>query len=95
MECIGEIGDYEPNTRMTSRMINALQPTFNVMTFEPGQGGTRVTQRFDSEFTYNNAFLGSSAFRWLIKRRILAVRRKGWAIVKQILETTESVAPQP
>ena len=89
MDFVAEVDDYEPNTRMTSRIINALRPNFDVMTFEPIQGGTLVKQRFDSELAYSNAFLGGSAFRWFLKRRIRAMRIKGWATVKQILESPE------
>lgn len=94
-EHISEIVDYEPNTRMASRIVDTLRPNFDLLTFEPVQGGTLVKHRFDSELPYNTALLGSSAFRWFLKRRILAVRMQGWATVKQILETPEPISPTP
>jgi carbon monoxide dehydrogenase subunit G len=83
---IGEIVDYEPNTRVTSRVNSSARPNFEVITFELVPGGTQLTHRFNSEVGYTQAVLGSSLFRWRLKRRMVARRQVGWAKLKQILE---------
>ena len=83
---IGEIVDYEPNTRVTSRVNSSVRPNLEVITFELVPGGTQLTHRYSSEVTYTNAVLGGSLFRWRLRRRLLGQRRVAWAKLKQILE---------
>ena len=64
-----EIVDYEPPTRLTSRVSSGRRPNFNAMTFNPVERGTLLTHRFDTELTYPSAIIGQAAVGWLAMRR--------------------------
>lgn len=87
-----EIVDYEPSSRVTSRVL-ARTPNLDVFTFEPVANGTLMTLRFESETSYSTALLWAVLFRWNQKRRILNLRNESWAKLKQILEAGEDEAP--
>jgi hypothetical protein len=84
-EAISEVIDYEPNSRVTSRVMT-WTPNLEVVTFEPVPGGTLLQHRFESETAYSSALLGLVILRGLADRRILAMRNAAWAKLKQILE---------
>jgi hypothetical protein len=91
-EADSEIVDYEPSSRVTSRVL-ARTPNLDVFTFEPAANGTLMTLRFESETSYSAALLGAVLLRWNQKRRILNLRTESWAKLKQILEGGEGKAP--
>jgi hypothetical protein len=89
---IEEIVDFQPNTRVTSRVVSGSRPNLEVLTFEPVPGGTQLNHRFNTELTYTQAVLGGSLFRWRLRRQLQARRRAGWAKLKQILESGDADA---
>jgi hypothetical protein len=91
-EAVSEIVDYEPSSRVTSRILGRT-PNLDVFTFEPVANGTLMALRFDSETSYSTALLGAVLFRWNQERRILNLRRESWARLKQILEGGAGEAP--
>jgi polyketide cyclase/dehydrase/lipid transport protein len=92
-ESVEEIVDYEPNQRVTSHVISAPESAVEVLTFEPAQGGTLLSHRFESEITYIRAVFGVAFFRGIQKRRMVAVRQAAWARLKEILESSEFDQP--
>lgn len=87
-EGIGEVVEYEPNSRIKSRVIGRT-PNLEVVTFEPAPGGTLLKHRFESEINYNSALFGTVFLRDAQRQRILKMRNEGWAKLKQILESSE------
>jgi uncharacterized protein YndB with AHSA1/START domain len=87
-EGIGEIIDYQPNSRFTARVISD-RPNLEVVTFELAAGGTLLRHRFESETKYDNALLGGVLFFPLQKQQLLAMRNAAWARLKEILESSE------
>jgi Polyketide cyclase / dehydrase and lipid transport len=85
-EAIEEIGDYEPNNRLTSRVISTFTPNFDVLTTTPADGGTLLSHRFESEVSFNLALIGAAFRIPTAKRQMLATRQAGWMKLKQILE---------
>jgi uncharacterized protein YndB with AHSA1/START domain len=81
-----EYGDFEPNRRFTSRVLDSPTPSFDEFTFEPVPGGTRVTHRYDFEHPFANAVLGAWFVQAVLDRQIVALRRAGEVRLKQILE---------
>jgi uncharacterized protein YndB with AHSA1/START domain len=81
-----EIVDYEPNHRVTSRVPNATAPSFDEITFDPTADGTRVTHRWDFEYSYPMAVSGGRLLEPLVRRQILKWRRAGVVRIKEILE---------
>jgi uncharacterized protein YndB with AHSA1/START domain len=82
-----EIVDYEPPTRLTSRVSSGRRPNFDVMTFDPVERGTLLTHRFDTELTYPSAIIGQAAVGWLAMLEMRSRRKGYWARLKQILES--------
>ncbi len=91
-EGIEEIVDYEPPTRLTSRVATALRPNVDVVTFEPVTQGTLLKYRFETEVTYPSAIMGMGPLRWLTSIELWNRRRAAWARVKRILESGQSSA---
>jgi hypothetical protein len=91
-EGVSEIVDYEPTSRVTSRVL-ARMPNLDVFTFEPVANGTLMTLRFESETSYSAALLGAVLFRSYQERRTLNIRNESWAKLKQILESGASESP--
>lgn len=94
MEAIGEIVDYEPNRRMTSRVTSGSTPNLDVITFTPANGGTLLRARFESEVSFNLALVGAAFRIPQARRQIMATRQSSWTKLKQILENTESDPPK-
>jgi uncharacterized protein YndB with AHSA1/START domain len=86
-EGVEEIVDYEPPTRLTSRVSSGLRPNFDITTFDPVERGTRLRHRFDTELTYPSAVIGMGLLRWITAIEMWSRRRAAWARVKQILES--------
>jgi uncharacterized protein YndB with AHSA1/START domain len=86
-EGIEEIVDFEPPTRLTSRVASGLRPNVDVITIEPVSNGTLLKYRFETELTYPNAIIGLGLLRWLTNIELWNRRRAAWARVKQILES--------
>jgi uncharacterized protein YndB with AHSA1/START domain len=91
-EGIEEIVDFEPPTRLTSRVASGLRPNVDVITIEPVTNGTLLKYRFDFELSYASAFIGMGLLRWLASIELWNRRRAAWARVKQILESAQSSA---
>jgi hypothetical protein len=85
-EAVEEIIGYEPNRRFTSWVSSGLHPNLDECTFDVVDGGTRVTQRFDFEYSFSMA-AGGALFAQPRKNRLIMVgRRAGEIRLKQILE---------
>ena len=84
-EGVGEIVDFEPNTRLTFRVMSD-KPNFEETTFVPVYGGTLIIHRFESEISFNGSIFGSAFRMPRAKRTMLANREAGWIKLKQILE---------
>jgi ligand-binding SRPBCC domain-containing protein len=82
-----EYVDFEPNRRFTSRIPDVPSPNFNEVTFEPVEGGTQVTDRFDFEHPFSSAVLGAWFLQAARNRQMVALRRASEVRIKQILET--------
>jgi polyketide cyclase/dehydrase/lipid transport protein len=87
---IEEIVDYEPNRRLTTRSASARHPNLAELTFEPVQGGTRVTNRFEFQRSIASALMGGWFRQPATNRIILARRRAGEARIKEILENGQT-----
>lgn len=87
---VEEIIDYEPDRRFTSWVASGLRPNFDEFTFEVVDGGTRVTQTFDFEYSFTLAVTGALFAQHRKTRRILAARQAGEIRLKQILEGRSS-----
>ena len=93
-EVIAQIVDYEPNLRMTSRVISSVTSNLDVVTFTPDGGGTILRSRFETEVSFNLALIGA-AFRIPRARRlVMAAQQSSWLSLKQVLENTESGPPR-
>ena len=44
---LGQIVDFEPNRRLTFRVVSVRDPNLDVFTFTPAAGGTLLNHRFD------------------------------------------------
>jgi polyketide cyclase/dehydrase/lipid transport protein len=84
---IEEIVDYEPNRRLTTRAASARHPNLAELTFEPVEGGTLVTNRFEFERSIASALMGGWFRQPSTNRMVLERRRAGQARIKQILES--------
>ncbi|MEP6752099.1 MAG: SRPBCC family protein [Candidatus Dormiibacterota bacterium] len=93
-EAIAEIVDYEPNRRMTSRIMSAVTPNLDVITFTPADGGTLLRARFESEVSFNFALAGAALLIPRARRQMMAARQGCWIKLKQFLENSESAPPQ-
>jgi uncharacterized protein YndB with AHSA1/START domain len=87
-----EIVDYEPNHRFTERLTTGIQPDSDEWTFEAVEGGTRMTHRFNFEWS-----LSTAALMWYrypaASRSIMANRQTSEMQLRQILESSESARP--
>jgi hypothetical protein len=85
-EGVEEIVDYEPDRRFTTRITSGSRPNIDEFTFEPFEGATRVTHRFDFEHSFSSWALGGW-LRWPALNRLLMKRRQAAELrIKQILE---------
>lgn len=89
-ETIGEIVDYEPNRRVTTRVTSGSTPNLDVITFTPADGGTLLRVRFESEISFNLALVGAAFRIPQARRQTMAARQSGLTKLKQILENTDS-----
>jgi carbon monoxide dehydrogenase subunit G len=94
-EGVAEIVVFEPNSRLTVRVVSSLKPNVEMTTFVPVSGGTLITRRFESEISFNGSIFGSAFRLPQAKRRMLANRQAGWIKLKQILESTVSPNAEP
>jgi uncharacterized protein YndB with AHSA1/START domain len=86
-EAIGGIVDFEPNRRLTFRVVSVRDPNLDVFTFTPADGGTVLKHRFESEISFNLALI-AAAFRIpQARRQMAASSQTGWIKLKQILES--------
>jgi hypothetical protein len=92
---VEEIIEYQPPRRFTGRVSSGVQPNFDEFTFDVVEGGTRVTQRFDFEYSFRMAARGALFSQPGKTRLILALRRAAERRLKLILESdgTDSVGP--
>jgi hypothetical protein len=86
-EGVEEIVDFELNRRLTSRVATALHPNIAELTFDPLEGGTRITNRFHFETSVGSALMGGWFRQPATNRLILERRRAGETRIKQILES--------
>jgi hypothetical protein len=86
-DAVDQIVDFEPNRRFTYWVSSSMRPNFDEWTFEAVDGGTRVTQRFDFEYSFTRAVMGELFSQPSMTRLILAGRRAGEIRLKQILES--------
>jgi hypothetical protein len=93
-EAIGGIVDYEPDSRVTSRVTSGSTPNLDAITFTPADGGTLLSARFESEVSFNLALVGAALRMPQARRQMIATRQSGWINLKQILENTESDPPK-
>ena len=94
-EGVEEIVDYEPPTRLTSRVSSAQRPNLEVLTFEPVQPGTLLKHHFESQLSYPSALMGQGLFRWPMTIQMWLRRRAAWARLRQILESGQPGVPIP
>src|SRR5260370_20884435 len=85
-EGIGEVIEYEPNSRMKSRVIGKT-PNLEVVTFEPAPGGTLLQHRFESEINYNSALFGTVFLRHLQRHRIRKMPNEASVKLEKLLES--------
>ena len=85
---VEQIVDYEPPTRLTSRLVSGLRPSLEVVTFEPVERGTLLRHQYESELSYSSAVIGGGPARWLLTRQMVRRRNQIWARLKQILESS-------
>jgi len=90
---LGQIVDFEPNRRLTFRVVSVRDPNLDVFTFTPADGGTLLNHRFESEISFNLALIGSAFRIPRAKRQMVAARQAGWIKLKQILENASPTAP--
>jgi len=90
---ISEIVDFEPNTRVTSRLISrsseSLVLTSEVMTIEAGSTGTMLHHQLKAESTYKSAQIGFAFLLTLAKSTLVTRYTVGMVKLKQILESSE------
>jgi hypothetical protein len=86
-DAVDQIVDFEPNRRFTYWVSSSVRPNFDEWTFDAVDGGTRVTQRFDFEYSFAIAVMGELFAQRQKNRLIMAGRRAGETRLKQILET--------
>ena len=85
-EGVSEVVEYEPPSRVTSRLASGLRPNLETLTFEPVDQGTLLKHRFESELSYNSALMGMGLLQWSMTNQMVTRRRQIWARAKQILE---------
>ena len=86
-EGVSEVVDYEPPSRVTSRLASGLRPNLETLTFEPVDQGTLLKHHFESEVSYNSALMGIGLLRWSMTNQMVTRRREIWARAKQVLES--------
>jgi hypothetical protein len=86
-EGVDEITEYQPPNRIASRLVTALRPNADILTFEAIPEGTRLTYGFDTEITYAGALMNQGLMRWLIVMDLGSRRKAIWARLKQLLES--------
>jgi hypothetical protein len=90
IEGVEEISEYEPSRRMTYRLLDRDRPHLATYTFEPVDGGTLLTYRFDYEHSMTSAVLGAWFRQPRVRRRIEARRQRDRIRLAQILENLEA-----
>jgi len=93
-KAITQIVDYEPDRRMTSRVISGLTPNLDVITFAPADGGTLLHDRSEWEISFNLALAGAAFRNPHARLQIMAAQQSFWIDLKHALETTESDPPK-
>ena len=93
LEGVSEVVDFEPNKRLTSRVISrsseSLVLTSEVITMESGPTGTLLHHKLKAEITYNSALIGLALLLTLAKSTLVSRYTVGLAKLKQILESSE------
>jgi uncharacterized protein YndB with AHSA1/START domain len=84
---LGQIVDFEPNRRLTFRVVSVRDPNLDIFTFTPADGGTLLNHRFESAISFNLALIGSAFRIPHAKRQMVATSQAGWIKLKQILES--------
>lgn len=84
---VEEITDFDPPTRLTSRLVTALRPNRTVLTFESVAGGTRIDHSFETELSYPGALLGQGLLRWMMTASMSSGRNLAWRRLKALLES--------
>jgi uncharacterized membrane protein len=93
-EAIAQIVDYEPNRRMTSRLMSGVIPNLDIVTFTPDGGSTILRSRFETEVSFNLALIGAAFRIPRVRRQVMAAQQSSWLSLKQVLENTESGPPR-
>ena len=83
---IEEILTYEPNRRLTTRVITALNPNLDTFTFDEVPGGTRVIHRLDYLHDYSSGLLGALLRAGRTNALMKLNRERAWLRAKEILE---------
>lgn len=81
-----EIVDFEPNHRLTIRVISGLSPNLGTYTIDELPQGTRLTYRFDMLLSFATCVLGSRLSEGPAYRFRKANREAAWQRAKEILE---------
>jgi ligand-binding SRPBCC domain-containing protein len=82
-----ELLEHEPNRRMTSFVSSGLRPNHDEYTFDLLDGATRVTYRFDFEYSLSTAGLGAVLLQFVPNGLQRASHERAQARIKQILES--------
>jgi hypothetical protein len=86
-EGVEEIVEVDWGQRIVDRVANGRRPNRGIITFAPGQPGTLMTYRFESEVSYSGALLGQGLVRFLITG---AMRRRRLEILGRLKQYMES-----
>ena len=89
IEAVEEIVSYEPSRQMSYRLVDRDRPNLATYTFEPVDGGTLFTYRFDYEHSVASAVLGALFRQPRVERRIQARRAGDRVRLAAILENAE------
>lgn len=86
VDAIEEIVDFEPNHRVTTRVV-AHSRNLATFTFEEVPGGTLVTHRYEHLHPYASSLLGNRLRGRSVDRYLEKTRQAAWARAKEILES--------
>jgi uncharacterized protein YndB with AHSA1/START domain len=88
-EGVDEIVEYEPNRRVTSRVVTARRPTLDVLTIEPEGAGARFAHGFWMEISFSSAFQGAMLNSDATYRYLMARRQEASDRIKALLEGSD------
>lgn len=85
-----EVAEYDPPRRFGWRSADDPEDEVETMTFAATNGSTRVTQELADDVSYASALIGVTLLFPISRWMTSGFRKKGWARMKQVLETGAS-----